>query len=90
MLGRLYRGPLPTQRTSALTARRELKMAKSAHAYVRGSTARFYEWIASPAGNKVPRGPDAWICGDCHLGNLGPIGHKEAIACYAVAQLKKL
>ena len=42
---------------------------------MRGSTARFYEWIASPAGEKVPRGPSAWICGDCHLGNLGPIGH---------------
>lgn len=62
-------------------------MAKSAHAYVRGSTARFYEWIASPAGNKVRRGPDAWICGDCHLGNLGPIGHKEG---KAVVELRDL
>ena len=52
-------------------------MARSAHAYVRGSTGRFYEWIASPAGAKVPSGPPTWICGDCHLGNLGPFGHKE-------------
>ena len=52
-------------------------MARSAHAYVRGSTARFYEWIASPAGRNVPSGPPTWICGDCHLGNLGPIGHRE-------------
>jgi uncharacterized protein (DUF2252 family) len=62
-------------------------MAKSAHAYVRGSTARFYEWIASPAGNKVPRGPDAWICGDCHLGNLGPIGQSGG---KAVVELRDL
>ncbi|MDB4952569.1 MAG: hypothetical protein JWO36_138 [Myxococcales bacterium] len=62
-------------------------MARSAHAYVRGSTARFYEWIASPAGTKVPRGPAAWICGDCHLGNLGPIGHREG---RAVVELRDL
>lgn len=67
--------PQPSDRMTTLTARRELKMARSAHAYVRGSTSRFYEWIASHAGDRIPQGPDAWICGDCHLGNLGPIGH---------------
>jgi hypothetical protein len=53
---------------------RELKMARSAHAYVRGSTAQFYEWLESPAGTDLPPGPAVWICGDCHIGNLGPIG----------------
>ncbi|GHH26374.1 hypothetical protein GCM10008023_40870 [Sphingomonas glacialis] len=49
-------------------------MARSTHAYVRGNTAKFYEWLAdSPAAKRVPRGPAIWICGDCHLGNLGPI-----------------
>ena len=49
-------------------------MAKSTHAYVRGNTARFYEWLAqSPVANTLPEGPAVWICGDCHLGNLGPI-----------------
>ncbi len=49
-------------------------MARSAHAYVRGNTAKFYEWLeASPVARRVPTGPAIWICGDCHLGNLGPI-----------------
>ena len=78
--------PPPTHRSSTLIARRDLKMARSAHAYVRGSTARFYEWIAS-AGAKVPHGPDVWICGDCHVGNLGPIGHSEG---KAVVELRDL
>ena len=62
-------------------------MATSAHAYVRGSTDRFYEWITSEAGNKVPGGPPVWICGDCHVGNLGPIGHSEG---KAVVELRDL
>ena len=47
-------------------------MARSAHAYVRGSTAKFYEWLDGSVG-KIPDGPSVWICGDCHLGNLGPL-----------------
>lgn len=47
-------------------------MARSAHAYVRGSTARFYQWLAA-GDHGVPFGPPVWICGDCHLGNLGPL-----------------
>jgi uncharacterized protein (DUF2252 family) len=54
------------------------KMARSAHAYVRGNTAKFYEWLdASPAAKRVPVGPQIWICGDCHLGNLGPLTNGE-------------
>ena len=50
-------------------------MARSAHAYVRGNTSKFYEWLASsPSAARVPTGPPVWICGDCHLGNLGPLG----------------
>jgi uncharacterized protein (DUF2252 family) len=38
------------------------------------SAAKFYEWLeASPAAKRVPSGPAIWICGDCHLGNLGPL-----------------
>ncbi len=47
-------------------------MARSAHAYVRGNTIRFYEWLQE-AGEKMPDGPAVWICGDCHAGNLGPV-----------------
>ena len=53
-------------------------MAESAHAYVRGNTARFYDWLKSDAAPKsIPDGPPIWICGDCHIGNLGPIADTE-------------
>ncbi|MDQ2832184.1 MAG: DUF2252 domain-containing protein [Acidobacteriota bacterium] len=48
-------------------------MARSAHAYVRGNTLQFYEWLHAGSGRKLPQGPPIWICGDCHLGNLGPV-----------------
>jgi uncharacterized protein (DUF2252 family) len=60
-------------RVGVLTARRNLKMARSAHAYVRGNTLHFYEWLAAEHSKLVPSGPPIWICGDCHVGNLGPI-----------------
>lgn len=68
--------PFPADRGAILEARRTLKMARSAHAYVRGNTAKFYEWLAaSEAARRVPQGPAIWICGDCHLGNLGPVAN---------------
>ena len=64
----------PPDRKKSLDLRRRLKMAESAHAYVRGNTAQFYEWLNSNAAPKtIPSGPPIWICGDCHIGNLGPI-----------------
>lgn len=36
---------LPSDRLRLLLAHKNTKMAASAHAYVRGSTKRFYEWI---------------------------------------------
>ncbi|GLR65394.1 hypothetical protein GCM10010909_00720 [Acidocella aquatica] len=50
-------------------------MAASAQAYVRGSTVHFYEWLASGNRARLPQGPDIWICGDCHVGNLGPVAN---------------
>ncbi len=66
---------LPTlkERKAILDALRHQKMASSAHAYVRGSTSHFYEWLDTAGGRAVPNGPPIWICGDCHSGNLGPI-----------------
>lgn len=53
-------------------------MARSAHAYVRGNTVKFYEWLAaSHVASRVPSGPSVWICGDCHLGNLGPLANGD-------------
>jgi uncharacterized protein (DUF2252 family) len=66
------RTPAPRDRSEALTRARNLKMARSAHAYVRGSTAKFYEWLDAGQG-ALPTGPSIWICGDCHVGNLGPL-----------------
>lgn len=64
----------PADRLAILHDRRDMKMARSAHAFVRGSTRRFYEWLAQGRMERtVPEGPAVWICGDCHLGNLGPI-----------------
>ena len=61
-------------RKADLEAARTLKMARSTHAYVRGNTVKFYEWLAaSPVAKRLPAGPAIWICGDCHLGNLGPL-----------------
>jgi uncharacterized protein (DUF2252 family) len=64
----------PSERASLLTAERNLKMAASAHAYVRGNTAKFYEWLEASERSNIPEGPAVWICGDCHVGNLGPVG----------------
>jgi uncharacterized protein (DUF2252 family) len=61
------------QRIPALHKRRDLKMARDAHAFVRGSTKQFYEWLADTKNRSVPHGPTVWICGDAHVGNLGPI-----------------
>jgi len=54
-----------------------LKMARSAHAYVRGNTIQFYEWLKESSAKKVPQGPSIWICGDCHAGNLGPVANAD-------------
>src|SRR5947209_5247722 len=65
----------PDQREKVLLGARNRKMARSAHAFVRGSTASFYDWLQKPPVEKMPGGPSTWICGDCHVGNLGPIAH---------------
>src|SRR5476649_2755699 len=64
---------VPARRAEVLEARRTLKMASSAHAYVRGSTVQFYQWLEGRGKRAVPSGPAVWICGDCHAGNLGPL-----------------
>jgi uncharacterized protein (DUF2252 family) len=64
-------------RTAVLLETRNLKMARSAHAFVRGSTLKFYEWLQSAEGRALPVGPPIWICGDCHLGNLGPVANAD-------------
>ena len=52
-------------------------MSTSAHAYVRGNTKQFYDWLGTKAGKSVPQGPAVWICGDCHVGNIGPLADSD-------------
>jgi uncharacterized protein (DUF2252 family) len=72
-----YAEPTTKQRSVELAARRNRKMARSAHAYMRGNTVKFYEWLDTAAGHSLPDGPAVWICGDCHVGNLGPIANLQ-------------
>src|ERR1700694_1006838 len=67
----------PKERSATLTKIRNLKMSQSAHAYVRGNTVKFYEWLAGLRGGTLPAGPPVWICGDCHVGNLGPVANAQ-------------
>jgi uncharacterized protein (DUF2252 family) len=73
MNGKSRSFPSLAERQKILTYKRNLKMARSAHAYVRGNTIKFYEWLDSLKIGAVPEGPPVWICGDCHVGNLGPV-----------------
>ena len=67
----------PSQRDAILKGRQTQKMARSAHAYVRGSTVQFYDWLATQKIGSLPEGPAVWICGDCHAGNLGPLANED-------------
>ena len=65
----------PKDRSAALGKCRNLKMSQSSHAYVRGNTVKYYEWLASLKAGTLPDGPPVWICGDCHICNLGPVAN---------------
>ena len=77
----------PRDRQLVLADTRRLKMARSAHSYVRGNTLKFYEWLESSAGKSVPQGPPVWICGDCHVGNLGPVADANGRVQIAIRDL---
>jgi Uncharacterized protein conserved in bacteria len=67
----------PSDRGRVLIANRQAKMVESAHAYVRGNTLHFYEWLKEHSAQTIPEGPPIWICGDCHVGNIGPLADSE-------------
>jgi uncharacterized protein (DUF2252 family) len=77
----------PTDRMTNLVAVQNRKMAGSASAYVRGSTTRFYEWLETSDRGRLPDGPPIWICGDCHVGNLGPVASADGVLAIAVRDL---
>jgi uncharacterized protein (DUF2252 family) len=51
-------------------------MARSAFDYVRGGPAKFYDWLSKES-VALPEGPAIWVCGDCHVGNLGPTANEK-------------
>jgi uncharacterized protein (DUF2252 family) len=73
-------------RQASLARTRNLKMAQSSHRYVRGSTIKFYEWLDSAAAS-IPAGPAVWICGDCHIGNLGPLADAKGRVAIQIRDL---
>jgi uncharacterized protein (DUF2252 family) len=75
-----------SDRLLRLLRRRDLKMARSPHAFVRGATQNFYDWLDKSPG-KMPEGPPVWICGDCHAGNLGPIADAEGWVAVQIQDL---
>ncbi|WP_163360583.1 DUF2252 family protein, partial [Klebsiella aerogenes] len=46
----------PEERAAVLERQRTLKMAKSAHAYVRGNTLQFYDWLDGLPRGTLPEG----------------------------------
>jgi uncharacterized protein (DUF2252 family) len=78
--------PTPDERAGLLLARQKLKMARSTQTYVRGSTVKFYEWL-DQRGHSLPSGPSVWIGGDCHYGNLGPVGNAEGQVAIQIRDL---
>jgi uncharacterized protein (DUF2252 family) len=77
----------PNDRLPFLKTQQTLKMARSAHAYVRGSTVKFYEWLEAQKRGALPEGPAAWICGDCHAGNIGPIAGTDGRVAVQIRDL---
>lgn len=78
--------PPHADRQQVLLSEQRRKMARSAHAYVRGATERFYEWL-DEGNHVIPDGPLIWICGDCHLGNLGPVADSDGKVSIVIRDL---
>ena len=79
--------PPIAERQGRLLAEQRHKMARSAHAYVRGTTKKFYEWLEQSHGHLIPEGPPIWICGDCHVGNLGPVADAKGEVAIQIRDL---
>lgn len=79
--------PASDERARILERLRSRKMARSIHTYTRGSAERFYAWLADHRTGTLPDGPAVWICGDCHLGNLGPVAAKTGEVAVQIRDL---
>jgi uncharacterized protein (DUF2252 family) len=79
--------PAVEERATVLERTRNKKMARSPHAFVRGNTVQFYEWLAALGRNRLPHGPPVWICRDCHVGNLGPVADADGLVRIEIRDL---
>jgi len=79
--------PKPSGRAALLLARQRRKMACSSERYVRGSTRQFYEWLDSDTRTHLSDGPEIWICGDCHVGNIGPLADRQGNVAIEIRDL---
>ena len=65
---KIRRGAVRVQdRAELLRALQNSKMARSAHAFVRGNTVQFYEWLEAKHGWAIPQGPAVWKIGRAHV-----------------------
>lgn len=78
--------PSPAARNEWLALRQKRKMARCAQTFVRGATEQFYGWLAEGE-HALPEGPSIWICGDCHYGNLGPMGNRKGEVAIEIRDL---
>lgn len=53
---------------------------------MRGSTTKFYEWLEGCTGRLLD-GPPIWTCGDCHVGNLGPLSDAKGRVAVQIRDL---
>src|SRR3954471_2430499 len=53
--------PSPDERQPVLTELRRRKMARSPHAYQRGTATYFYEWLDGRPAGTLPDEPAVWI-----------------------------
>jgi len=44
-------------------------------------------WLENSSRGKLPEGPPVWICGDCHVGNLGPLADTKG---HVLVQIRDL
>src|ERR1700712_3601247 len=47
----------------------------------------FYHWLDEQKSGVLPEGPAVWICGDCHVGNLGPVAGADGSVAIAIRDL---
>ncbi len=69
----------PRERQARLQDLQDTKMSESAHGFVRASLPLFYRTLEERPGHSFPLGPPVWICGDCHVENVGAVADAAGV-----------